>query len=88
METGNARISKQRSLKSRPGAMKKKAKLEAAETERFRRNLVEMAKGDGGGERRGAGQEENGGERVRGMQARWEALRSHIGATLERKGAS
>ena len=73
--------------------MKKKARLEAAETERFRRNLVEMARGDGGGERKGpevgAGERETGveGGRPKGMQARWEALRSHIGATLEKKPA-
>ena len=36
---------KQKSLKSRPGAQKKKEKLVAMETERFRQNLAVMAAG-------------------------------------------
>lgn len=70
--TGNARI-KQRSLKSRPGAMKKKAKLEAEEKERFQKNLAQLAQGSG-----------QCGEKA--MTAKWETLRSHISATIEKSG--
>lgn len=73
-ETSNARI-KQRSLKSSPGAMKKKAKLEAGEKERFQQNLAQLAKG-------GTEGPEN------GTSAKWAALRAHINATIDRNEAT
>lgn len=66
-----------RSLKHRPGAMKRKRKMEGAEMERFRRNLAQMA---GGAE----GVPVDGGD---GTADKWAALRSFIGGTMERDRA-
>lgn len=46
VEVGQAKIHR-KSLKSRPGAMKKKEKLERMERERFNANLVQMSSGSG-----------------------------------------
>ena len=43
---GDARI-RHKSLKSRPGAMKKKDKLEKLEVERFNKNMAQMAQHNG-----------------------------------------
>jgi len=72
---GQARI-RQKSLKSRPGALKRREKVEREERERFGKNMAQLA----GGAVRGSA--EDGGQEARG---RWEALRGFIGATLERK---
>ncbi|KAF2139836.1 uncharacterized protein K452DRAFT_360080 [Aplosporella prunicola CBS 121167] len=81
VEVGQAVI-RQRSLKSRPGALKRKEKLERVERERFGRNLALMSAGQPQGEQ---------------MQAqaqapvaattgdRWKALRGFIEGTMERK---
>lgn len=42
MVIGQARIQR-KSLKSRPGAMKRKEKVERMERERFQKNLVQMS---------------------------------------------
>ena len=42
-ETLDAARAKQRKLKSRPGALKRKAKLETLERERFAKNMAQMA---------------------------------------------
>ena len=44
---GDARV-RQKSLKSRPGAMKRKEKVEKMERERFGRNMVQMVVGSVG----------------------------------------
>jgi len=72
---GQATI-RQKSLKSRPGALKRREKVEKEERERFGKNMAQLA----GGAVRGSA--EGGGQETRG---RWEALRGFIGATLERK---
>lgn len=46
MVIGQAKIQR-KSLKSRPGAMKRKEKLERMERERFQKNLVQMSVGSG-----------------------------------------
>jgi hypothetical protein len=43
---GQAKIQR-KSLKTRPGAMKRKEKLERVERERFNANLVQMSSGSG-----------------------------------------
>lgn len=68
METGQAKIQR-KSLKSRPGAMKRKEKLEKMEKERFNQNLVQLASGTQGG----------------ATQDRWAALKGHVQSTMEVK---
>lgn len=79
---------KHKSLKSRPGANKKKEKLVAMEMERFAKNMALMS----GGSSRVEGQEMVGiesrgkGEGVRsGTAERWAAIRGFIGQTMERR---
>ncbi|KAJ9668353.1 hypothetical protein H2201_001401 [Coniosporium apollinis] len=78
---GQARI-RHKSLKSRPGAMKRKEKLERAEKERFGRNMAQMAVG---------GQQQQGvvaGEvAAQGTGNRWAALRGFIEGTMEKNAA-
>jgi hypothetical protein len=57
-------------LKSRPGAQKRKEKLEKLEKERFNQNLVQLASSTS-----------NGG----GVQDRWAALKNHVKSTMEVK---
>jgi hypothetical protein len=68
LETGQAKIQR-KSLKSRPGAMKRKAKLEKEEKERFNMNLVQLASSTPGG----------------AVHDRWAALKSHVQSTSEVK---
>jgi hypothetical protein len=49
--------------------MKRKAKLEKVEKERFNQNLVQLAKSTQGG----------------GLQDRWAALKNHVQRTMEVK---
>ncbi|KAF2017634.1 hypothetical protein BU24DRAFT_420678 [Aaosphaeria arxii CBS 175.79] len=73
MVIGQAKIQKRRnlkSLKSRPGAMKRKEKLERMERERFNANLAQMA-----------GKNEN----TTSIADRWAALKSHVQSTVETK---
>ncbi|EON67185.1 hypothetical protein W97_06438 [Coniosporium apollinis CBS 100218] len=76
---GQARI-RHKSLKSRPGAMKRKEKLERAERERFGRNMAQMAVGQQRQE--GAGE-----AAVPGTGNRWAALRGFIEGTMEKNAA-
>lgn len=85
-----------RTLKHRPGAMKRKRKMERGEMERLGRNLAQLAgpgrnpaeaeEGDasGGGVDGGGrgGESENG----VGQSEKWAALRRFIGGTMERDG--
>lgn len=47
IDTSQVAVIKQRSLKHRPGAMKRKEKLDKLERERFSKNLAQMAAGLG-----------------------------------------
>ena len=73
-----------RSLKHRPGAMKRKSRLEKGEMERFGRNLAQMAGSAGGGIVQGGatGQAGTIGDTGHGagvsQKERWAALRSFI----------
>ena len=68
VETGQAKIQR-KSLKSRPGAMKRKEKLEKIEKDRFNQNLVQLASSTAGG----------------AVKDRWAALKSHVQSTMEVK---
>ncbi|KAF2268244.1 hypothetical protein CC78DRAFT_455352, partial [Lojkania enalia] len=72
VEVGQARIRK--SLKSRPGAMKRKKKLEKTERDRFSKNLAQMV---------GSGASNSGGSTS--IADRWAALKSHVQGTMEKK---
>ena len=93
-EGGGGKI-KHKSLKSRPGAGKRKEKLVAMEMERFKKNMAlmsagststgmvvdetQMAQGSAGDEAASA---------VNGSSAeRWAAIRGFIAQTMERKGS-
>ena len=68
VEVGQAKIQRT-SLKSRPGATKRKEKLVKTEMDRFNKNLAQLA-----GSSIGAG-----------VQDRWAALKKHVHSTMEVK---
>jgi hypothetical protein len=70
---GQAKIHR-KSLKSRPGAMKRKEKIERMERERFNANLAQMA----------AATSAEGG-RENAIADRWAALKNHVRNTVEQK---
>lgn len=59
-----------KTLKSRPGAMKRKARLEHTEMERFRKNMAQMQQGTAA-------------EQSSSTADRWTALRGFIGQTMQ-----
>lgn len=73
---GDVKI-RHKSLKSRPGAMKRREKLEKLERERFSKNMAQLA----------AGSATNAGEEAQKVATanRWAALRGFISQTLEQK---
>ena len=75
-----------RSLKSRPGATKRKEKLERMERERFGRNLAQLTAGAG---KENANMEvAKAGElkpETSSTSSRWAALRGFISQTMEQK---
>ncbi|KAF9691905.1 hypothetical protein EKO04_009873 [Ascochyta lentis] len=68
VEFGQAKIQR-KSLKSRPGATKRKEKLVKSEMDRFNKNLAQLAGNNTGS----------------GVQDRWAALKSHVQNTMEVK---
>ncbi|KAF2453444.1 ribosome biogenesis protein SLX9-domain-containing protein [Lineolata rhizophorae] len=82
---GQARI-RHRSLKSRPGAMKRKEKLERMERERFDRNMAQML-GGGAQQPPGGMETDAGAGAAEGSRSalRFSALRSFIEGTMEKK---
>ncbi|KAF2735779.1 hypothetical protein EJ04DRAFT_511559 [Polyplosphaeria fusca] len=78
VEIGQAKIQR-KSLKSRPGAMKRKEKLEQMERDRFNRNLAQMAAGAD------TNSSTNGNRAANSIADRWAALKSHVQNTMERK---
>lgn len=68
IEVGQAKIQR-KSLRSRPGATKRKEKLVKTEMDRFNKNLAQLA----------------GNNNSSGVQDRWAALKSHVKNTMEVK---
>lgn len=89
-EEGKIRL---RGLKSRPGAMKRREKLERSERERFAKNMAQLAAGVGeesAGEmqiegQEGAGENPNASQQPNATASRWAALRGFISQTMEQK---
>ena len=82
---------KHKSLKSRPGAGKRKEKLVGMEMERFGKNLAELAAGRtnvGDGDQQGVmgAESREGGAVGSGSRERWAAIRGFIAQTMERRG--
>ena len=77
-----------KSLKSRPGATKRKERLEKMEMERFGRNLAQLTAGSGK-ERENvnamAVEDEGAQPRPGSTTSRWAALREFISQTMEQK---
>lgn len=63
-------------MKSRPGAMKRKEKLEKMEKERFNMNMAQMA---------GASAASAGATSGTAIADRWAALKNHVKSTMEVK---
>ncbi|CAL8579896.1 hypothetical protein XPA_005626 [Xanthoria parietina] len=86
-ETGIARI-KHRSLKSQPGAMKKKEKIIRMERDRFNRNMAQMA----AVQSPASGQMDTNQSTATGAdgqsRSKWAVLRSHIQQTMEQRPTS
>jgi len=88
---------KHKSLRSRPGANKKKEKIVAMEMERFAKNMALMSAAPTSSKNTGIGAS-NGQEMVgvegdgkmeamkRGTADRWAAIRGFISQTMERRG--
>lgn len=75
---GDAKI-KHKSMKSRPGATKRREKLEKLERERFGKNMAQLTAGSVGKQ----GEE----AQKTATASRWAALRGFISQTLEQKPA-
>jgi Ribosome biogenesis protein SLX9 len=75
-EVGDTKI-RHKSMKSRPGAMKRKEKLEKMEKERFMKNMAQLTVGSADA----MGEE----EQRAATASRWAALRSFISQTMEQK---
>ncbi|KAL0264445.1 hypothetical protein SLS55_000395 [Diplodia seriata] len=86
VEVGQAKI-KHKSLKSRPGALKRKQKLERMEQERFEKNLALMSTGASQAPQ-GKSQDDmdmGNGPSTAPTSNRWSALRNFIESTMEKK---
>lgn len=71
-------------MKSRPGALKRKQKLDNEERERFGKNLAQLQQQRQDGDEGGV-TVKSGGAVATATQDRWAALRGFIGETLERR---
>lgn len=80
-EQANVDIIHHKSMKSRPGALKRREKIDKGERERFARNLAEMS-----GKKTGE-TGENGAKQENSQQGhdRWVALRGFIAQTMEQR---
>jgi hypothetical protein len=75
-------------LKSRPGAMKRREKLERSERERFGKNMAQLTAGAAKGNTgvmQVEGQEETKEQQPSSTASRWAALRGFISQTMEQK---
>ncbi|KAL8901337.1 MAG: hypothetical protein Q9207_005251 [Kuettlingeria erythrocarpa] len=78
LEAANVKI-KHRSLKSRPGAMKKKEKIISMEKDRFNKNMAHMAAAGAPSDSTPGGDQSN----LAQPGTRWAALRNFIQQTME-----
>ncbi|KAI4192284.1 MAG: hypothetical protein LQ346_004385 [Caloplaca aetnensis] len=78
LKAANAKI-KHRSLKSRPGAMKKKEKIISMEKDRFNKNMAHMAAAGAASNSTHGGDQSN----LPQPGTRWAALRNFIQQTME-----
>lgn len=74
-------IIRRKSMKSRPGAMKRREKLDQGERERFAKNLAQMAVSPTAADAQAGAAEGTAGA----TSQRWAALRGFIAQTLEQK---
>ncbi len=85
LESDNVKM-RHKSLKSRPGATKRKEKLEAMEKERFGKNMAQMVVRTATTSTTGAeGAGEGTAEKSGSSTTRWAALRAFIQQTMEQK---
>ena len=84
-EQANVSLIRRKSMKSRPGALKRREKVDKVERERFSKNLAELT-GKGVAEGNGISEDMNGDLQNR-KQAHnsWSALRGFIAQTLEQR---
>lgn len=75
-DASQVNIIKRKSMKSRPGAMKRREKVDKVERERFAKNVAQMASA------------QDGGTTPAPYTERWKALRGFISQTMERKPES
>ncbi|OLE51932.1 MAG: hypothetical protein AUG51_20535 [Acidobacteria bacterium 13_1_20CM_3_53_8] len=78
-------IIRRKSIKSRPGAMKRREKLDQGERERFARNMAQMAVSTVPSSPQGGGAAQSEGVAAPATSQRWAALRGFIAQTLEQK---
>ncbi len=77
----NVNIIHRKSMKSRPGALKRREKVDKGERERFAKNLAEMS----GKRTDGMGDDAAGPGSGNQANNRWAALRGFIAQTMEQK---
>jgi len=79
---GQVNIIRHKSLKSRPGAMKRKEKLDKLERERFAKNMAQMAQTNPSTT---AGVVDTAADNSGSTSQRWASLRNFISQTMETK---
>jgi Ribosome biogenesis protein SLX9 len=79
-EQANVSIIQRKSIKSRPGALKRREKVDQGERERFAKNLAEMS-----GKNVNPGESSIAPDDGQQTHSRWAALRDFISQTMERK---
>ncbi|KAI1614117.1 ribosome biogenesis protein SLX9-domain-containing protein [Exophiala viscosa] len=80
-------IIKRNSMKSKPGALKRREKLDKGERDRFAKNMAQLAapRPAGGADKENEGDAKGVGTAVPSTTERWAALRGFISQTLETK---
>ncbi|KAL8641639.1 MAG: hypothetical protein Q9226_008607 [Calogaya cf. arnoldii] len=86
-ETGIATM-RHRSLKSKPGAMKKKEKIISMEKDRFNRNMAQMAAVQTPDSTQMEASQSTAASTQVQSRSKWAALRSHIQQTMEQRPTS
>ncbi len=84
---GQVNIIKRKSLKSRPGALKRKQKLDMEERARFVKNMAQLSASTASSNTNGTDAEVNSSTTASSNLGRWAALRGFISGTLEKRPA-